>query len=340
LSEKTKFKKRGDKMKGRTFLMLLVIVSLLFCYTNVEAEEVKEFTFAITMEDTGVDRELTQRFKKKVDELSNGTMQINLFMSGVLGDTRELMEQMKMGEVDLGYYAEFGQLYYPKYDATTIPFLWPGQEEIEEYFAGPAGEIAKRFVREEGGAILLGPMHSYGSRWMTSNKPVRTAEDLDGIKMRMPNISWWIEVWKEVGVSPTPISSAEIFSALNTGVVEAQENYLSNIYGRKLWEVQDYLIGTEHIDFYQMWACSEKTWNSLTKEEQDILVDAANDAVDYVRPQIEEMNNGFIEDLKEDGMEVIYPDKEALREAAEPAIRRIMENDLAPEAIEAIEKYL
>lgn len=333
-------KLRRDKMKNNSLLIIMVVVSLVFCITSVNTEAAKEFTFAITMEDTGVDRELTQRFKEKVAELSNGTMQINLFMSGVLGDTRELMEQMKMGEVDLGYYAEFGQLYYPEYDATTIPFLWPGQEEIEEYFAGPAGEIAKKAVRDEGGAILLGAMHSYGSRWMSSNKLVRTAEDFDGIKMRMPNISWWIEVWKEVGVSPTPISSAEIFSALNTGVVEAQENYLSNIYGRKLWEVQDYLIATEHIDFYQMWACSEKTWNSLTNEEQEILVKAANDAVEYVQPQIEEMNNGFIEELKENGMEVIYPDKESIRKAAEPAIRKIMEDDLAPEAIEAIEKYL
>ena len=332
---------RGQSHFSR-IMFCFVLLSFFFIFmNNAQAKDkVKELTFAVTMEDTGIDKELTQRFKAKVEELSNGSLQINLFMGGVLGDTRVLMEQMRMGEVDLGYYAEFGQLYYPKYDATTIPFLWPDKAAVTEYFSGPVGEKAKKQVAEKGGAILLGPMHSYGSRWTTSNKPIRNADDLQGLKIRMPNISWWIDVWKGMGASPTPVSSAEIYSALKTGVVDAQENFLTNIFGRKLWEVQKYAIATKHIDFYMMWAASSKTWDTLTEEEKGIIIKSANDAVDYVTPKITEMNEGFVNSLKENNMEIIVPDRESLIKAARPSIVKLIKESLAPEVQDEVSKYL
>ena len=320
--------------------MLMVLLAGFGGPIALGAPKVREFVFATTMDDSGIDRALTQTFAKRVSVLSGGKMKINLFMGGVLGDTRELIELMKLGEVDFGYYAEFAAIYCPQYDATSIPFLWPDAKAVEEFLSGPVGDKIKQQVREKGKAVLLGPFHSYGSRWTTTNKPFRNAQELKGLKIRLPNMTWWVETWQAMGAAPTPIAASEIVSALKTGVVDAQENFLSNIYGRGLYEVQKYAVATNHIDFYLLWAASERTWNSLNEQEQKIITQAAREAVDAVEPQIDEMNKGFVKSLEAKGVQIIYPDRDNLAKAARPAIERIIARDLAPEVRSAVTKYL
>jgi len=321
-------------------MMLLALLAGSSGSTALGAPKVREFVFAITMDDSGIDRALTQTFAQRVNDLSGGKMKINLFMGGVLGDTRELIELMKLGEVDFGYYAEFAAIYCPQLDATSVPFLWPDAEAVEEFLSGPVGDKIKQQVREKGKAVLLGPFHSYGSRWTTTNKPFRNAQELKGLKIRLPNMTWWVEVWQAMGAAPTPIAASEIVSALKTGVVDAQENFLSNIYGRGLYEVQKYAVATNHIDFYLFWAASERTWNSLNEQERKIVAQAAREAVDTVNPQIDEMNKGFVKSLEAKGVQIIYPDRDNLARAARPAIERIIARDLAPEVRSAVTKYM
>ncbi|MBS4021114.1 MAG: TRAP transporter substrate-binding protein [Dethiobacter sp.] len=330
-------------------LVVVLIIGLAGCGKKAETPapgggtpQVREFTFAVTFDDSGLDREVTQKFKQRVSELSNGTMEINLFMAGQLGDTREIMELLKLGEIDFTYVGEFGPVYFPEYDAVNMPFLWPSLDVVKEYFDGPIGEKAKELTRQKGGSIILGPVHSFGSRWATSNKPFSNSQELKqaGVKIRMPNISWWMEVWQGIGALPTPIAAAEIVSALQTGVVDAQENFLSNIAGRGLYEVQDYAIATNHIDMIIMWGASEKTWSTLTKEQQDIITQAAYDAVNYVEPKIDEMNKSFIKVLEDNNMTVIFPDREELYEAARPTVERLLKQDLSTEAYEEVIRLL
>ncbi len=302
--------------------------------------EKREFTFAVTFDDSGLDREVTQKFKQLVEEYSDGAMQINLFMAGQLGDTREIMELLKQGEIDFTYVGEFGPVYFPHLDAVTMPFLWPNLEMVKEYFAGPIGEEAKRLTLAEGNSVILGPFHSFGSRWTTSNKPFSNSSELRGTKIRMPNIAWWMEVWEGLGALPTPIAAAEIVSALQTGVVDAQENFLSNIAGRGLYEVQDYAMATDHIDMIIMWGASERTWNSLSKEQQDIIVRAGYEAVEYTDSIQEEMMEEFKQVLIDNDMEIIYPDREELYAKALPTVERLLQRDLSQEAYEEVMRLL
>ncbi len=302
-------------------------------------KEVLNLTFATTMEDTGIDRELTQKFKQRLEELSGGTMTVTLYMSGQMGSEREALEQLKLGELDLGYNVVQSDLYYPEYNVTILPFLFPDMETIEEFMAGPIGDKIKDAARTKGGVIPLG-IHGYGPRWTTSNVPFRNAEELKGLKIRMPNMPPWIKIWKSMGANPTPIAAPEIVTALKTGTVDAQENFLTNIYGRQMWEYQKYLIATKHVNLFQTWLVSEKTWNKLSSEQRQILQKAIDDAIAYVKPKIDEMNEEFVRKCEENGMEIIYPDRESLMEAAQPAIKEIIENDLAPEAYEEALKVI
>ncbi|HET7627740.1 MAG TPA: TRAP transporter substrate-binding protein [Bacillales bacterium] len=182
--------------------------------------------------------------------------------------------------------------------------------------------------------------HGYGPRWTTSNKPFKTPEEMSGLKIRMPNIQWWVDIWKELGALPTPIAAPEIVTALKTGTVDAQENFLTNIAGRKMWDYQKYLIATKHIELFQTWLISAKTWDSFNPAEQKLIQDAVDETIAYIQPQIEDLNKQFVQECKDHGMEVIYPDREAFMEKAKEINKKIIERDLAPGVYEAAMKAI
>ena len=297
--------------------------------TGGEEGESITLSFATTMDDSGVDREIREYFEEQITELSDGTIEMEFFMGGQVGGEREALEQMKLGELDMGYNVIQAELYYPEYNAISVPFLFPDYESMQRFMDGPMGEEIEAIAREEGGIVPLG-MHGYGARWTTSNEPFSNAEELAGLAIRMPEIEWWVDVWAEMGALPTPIAATEIVTALQTGTVDAQENFLTNIAGRQMWDYQKYLIATEHIEFFQTWVISEDTWeNKLSESQRDAVAEAVQRTVDHVADIVAEMNEGFVVEAEEAGMEIIYPDQESLRDAAQPAVLRIIEEDLA-----------
>lgn len=307
---------------------------------KVEEDKKVTLTFATTMDDSGVDKAIREFFNERVTELSNGSIEIDFFMGGQLGGEREALEQMKLGEIDMGYNVIQAELYYPEYNAISIPFLFPDFESMKEFMNGPIGDEIQNLARERGGIIPLG-MHGYGARWTTSNYPFENPAELKGLKIRMPEIQWWVDVWAEMGALPTPIAATEIVTALQTGTVDAQENFLTNIAGRQMWEYQKYLIKTEHIQFFQTWLISEKTWESkLSANQQEAITQAVQDTIDYVAQEVDELNNGFVETSLENGMILVEPDKESLLQAAQPAVKKIVESDLAPGVYEEVQKVI
>ncbi len=342
------------KVITATFLLVLVI-ALVACGAKegpsnnnkdsengdgTEVEETITLTFATTMDDSGVDKEIREYFDQRVRELSDGTIEMEFFMGGQIGGEREALEQMKYGELDMGYNVIQAELYYPEYNAISIPFLFPDFESMDRFTNGPIGEKIAKLSRERGGIIPLG-MHGYGARWTTSNQPFSNADELRGIKIRMPEIEWWVNVWSEMGALPTPIAATEIVTALQTGTVDAQENFLTNIAGRQMWDYQEYLMKTEHIQFFQTWVISEDTWeHKLSPNQQEVIAQAVKDTVAHVSEIVEEMNEGFVQEIVANGMELVEVDQQSLREAALPAVEKIIENDLAPGVYEEVLKVI
>jgi tripartite ATP-independent transporter DctP family solute receptor len=307
---------------------------------TVSEDQKVKLTFATTMDDSGVDKDIREFFNDRVTELSNGSIEIEFFMGGQLGGEKEALEQMKLGELDMGYNVIQAELYYPEYNAISIPFLFPDYESMNEFMNGPIGDKIDTLAREKGGIIPLG-MHGYGARWTTSNVPFENPAELKGLKIRMPEIQWWVDVWAEMGALPTPIAATEIVTALKTGTVDAQENFLTNIAGRQMWEYQKYLIKTEHIEFFQTWLISEKTWESkLSANQQEVITQAVKDTTDHVAQVVGELNDEFVQTSIDNGLILVEPDQEALRQAALPAVQRIIETDLAPGVYEEVQKVI
>jgi tripartite ATP-independent transporter DctP family solute receptor len=299
----------------------------------------RTFTFATTMDDSGVDAEIKKKFDEVITEKSGGKFKIDFFMAGQLGGEKEALEQMKLGELDMGYNVLQADLYYKEYNISMLPYMFPDYDSVKRFMDGEVGDKIREAAREKGGIIPLG-FHGYGPRWTTSNTAFTTPEEMKGLKIRMPEVPWWVEIWEGIGALPTPIAAPEIVTALKTGTVDAQENFLTNIAGRKMWEYQEYLIATKHIELFQTWLISEKTWEELNEAERKIIEDSVNETIAYILPKVEEMNKGFVETAKQNGMEIIEPDREAFIKVARETNKKIIDRDLAPGVYEAAIKAI
>lgn len=345
------------KSLGLFILVILITVSLIGCGTAAAPTNAPAgsdaskaapaaapaskivLKFATTDEDSGVDHEITQFFKKRLGELSKGTMDVNLFMAGQMGDEKQALELLKMGELDVGYNAIMGDLYYPDRYAIAIPFLFPDVASMDRYMDNTeTGNKIKDILLQKGGVRYAG-MFDFGPRYFTSNKPFKTPEEMKGIKIRLPQIQSWIDIFKAIGASPTPIAATEIVTALKTGTVDGQENFLSNIAGRQMWEYQKYLIATKHVMLPQTWLISDKALQKLNDQQKQWLNQAIKDAIADIRTKTATMNEGFIKKCTDNKMTLIEPDRDSFLKAAQPAIDKVL-SGMAPGVQDDVKKAI
>jgi TRAP-type C4-dicarboxylate transport system substrate-binding protein len=264
-------------------------------------------------------------------------MQVRMFMSGQLGKEKAVLELMKIGQTQMALTGGlFRSMFAKEYDPVSIPFYLPTWECTKSYMEGPMGEKIGKLAAEKGGIVTFGPQKR-APRHMTSNRKIVEPEDMKGLKMRLPAMPIWVDVWKELGALPMVIPAPEIYLAMKTGQVEAHENSLVSPYSRKLWEVQKYIILTSHI--YFPWECvASKAWfEKLDAEDQKIIRDSVAIARAYGDKVEDEKDAFYISELKKNGMEFIMPNRAAIRSKAMPAIQRAVA-DLAPEVAAEIDR--
>jgi TRAP-type C4-dicarboxylate transport system substrate-binding protein len=198
------------------------------------------------------------------------------------------------------------------------------------------GKKIGQLAVEKGGVIDFGPQKR-AARHMTSNREIMSPDDIKGLKLRLPAIPIWVDVWKEVGALPTVIPAPEIYLAMKTGQVDSHENSLVSPYSRKLWEVQKYIIETGHVYFPWHWVASKKWFEGLSAADQKLVRDAVQQARAYGTRIEDEKDAFYAEELKKKGMLFITPDNKAIRAKALPAIKRA-EANLAPEVAAEVER--
>lgn len=328
------------KRKIRMICCLSIIPLLTLTLAGLSYSGPIKISLASPSPDTGFNKAVTDIFAKKVSELTKGQVEIQKFLGGLLGGEFESLELTGVGEVGIMYGSLGPSRYAPGYDPTTICFYFPDYQSIERYWS-PGNSIYDKIQKtlyERGKLRHLVALNT-GTRAMTSNKAVYGPADFKGIKMRVPEIPEYVEVWKELGCLVTPMPATEIFSGLQTRVIDAQENYLTNIVGRSLWEVQKYVIFTEHNRMSMHFIMSAKVYEKLSKEHRQAIEEAALYTGKESTRIIEEMEKGYIKTMKDKGMTIIHPDLPAIRKVARPAVDRLLAK-LASGVPEAAEKIL
>ncbi|TVQ29781.1 MAG: TRAP transporter substrate-binding protein [Geminicoccaceae bacterium] len=277
-----------------------------------------------TMSAGGSEEAALQKFKELVEERSEGRFEVRYYLAGQLGDENAVLELLNLGQTQMALTGgNFMNQYAPQYDAISVPFLFPSWEAVEAYMQTPSGEALQAQALERGGVRYMGPQKR-AFRHMTSNRAIHEPADLAGLKMRLPQIPLWLDVWETLGVQAVVIPAPDIYLAMRTGQVEAHENSLASPYTRQMWEVQDYIIMTGHLSFPWHYVVSERWWSGLSEDDRAMIAEAVEEARVYGGQVEDEMDDYYIEQLKANGMTFIEVDPLTFREAAMPAIERAM----------------
>lgn len=275
-----------------------------------------------------------ERFKELLEERSDGAFEVKLFPNGALGTELENLEQIKTGEIQMGLFGDnlTGQL-ASELDPTIIPFLYEDLQDVYDVWDGEIGEKINEAIEERGNQMVVA-VQSRGTRKLTASKDVESSADIEGFKVRIPEITSWVTVWKSLGANPTPINLNEVYSALQTGVVDGQENPYALIYTNKFYEVNKNIVLTDHINGIFKWTINKDFYEGLPEDLQKLLMDTAKECTEWGDKQLAEEEAKIVEELEAAGVTFTEIDKEEWRKAAKPGIdEALKELDPAVQAL-------
>ncbi len=256
-------------------------------------------------------------WKRLVEEKSNGEMIVEIFPSSQLGSKDNIIDQAMAGDcvITLANGAFFQDRGVKDFGVVFAPYLFENWEQIDKLAASDWFAQKKAELSDLGLTILTG--WHYGARDTMTTKKVVTAADIKGMKIRVPNNSLQVKGTAATGAVPTPMSLGEVYTALQQGTIDGLENPLTVLYNGAYQEVCKYLILDHHILDYTCWVCGTDFFNTLTPEQQQILIEAGNEAGAYNNQMLEETTNKALEDLKAAGVEVVDFDRDSFVAACE-----------------------
>ena len=244
-------------------------------------------------------------FAREVEARTNGRYKIQTFYAGALGAERESVEGVQLGTLDLTL-TSTGPLpnFVPEVAILDIPFLFRDYAHARAVLDGPIGqEMLQKFPPKGMVALAWG---ENGFRHMTNSKrPVNVPDDLKGLKMRTMENPIHIQAYKQFGILPTPMAFTEVFTALQQGTVDGQENPLSVITAAKLDQVQRNLTLTGHVYSPAVILMNKGQWDKLSAADKQAFLDAAREAVKANRARIDDDERKAVADLRSKGMAIV-----------------------------------
>ena len=259
-------------------------------------------------------------FAKLVSDKSGGELKIQVFPNSSLGDNTAMMEQLQFGSLDMmapSVAALSG--FTPSTAIFDLPYLFKNEAAAEEVLDGPLGDTVGKALEPQG-FYLLGWM-TQSWRHLTCNKEVTKPADVAGIKIRTMDSKYHMAHFNTLGASAIPMAMSELYTALQQGTIDAQENPYTNIVNSRFYEVQKYVVETGHIYDACPLIISTITWKRLDDNQKKIIQEAAAEAVNWERAEVKKDDAVFREQVKKSGTTVIVltPEQRSeFRKAAQP----------------------
>lgn len=282
-----------------------------------------------------------EKIVELADQYSDGRIKINYHQDATLGTELENMQQIKTGEIDISHFGDnFGSQIATGIDPTVIPFIFKNIDDVKAVYDDPVlGAAIKEAARQNANCYLVG-LQERTPRLLTASKEIKTPADLGGVKVRVPEITDWVTVWNSLGALCTVVAWAETYSALQTGVVDAQENPIDNIFANKIFEVNKYIMNTEHLYGLHHWCVNIDTFDGMDPADQEILQRAIDEANEWGDAELENLASEYWDSVLSDGsVTVVDVDKDAWSAAAQEGINTAMES-YSKEAQDYIANYL
>ena len=298
--------------------------------------QARTITLATILNANDVSTKAMEQWNEQLTEQTDGRLSLNILSGGTLGGTRELIQQLSSGEIDINLSSPVVlQFAAPQYQCLEAEYVYRDEDHGFAVWNSDIGDEASQAMRDSYGIEIAG-VGRRGSRNVTANKPIRKPEDLANLKMRVTN-DLRAQVFSEYGALPAPLPLSELYGALRQGVFDAQENPLSTIYSLRFHEVQDYINLTNHVWTYNIVYVNSAFYDSLGEDKQ-VFDETLQAAMDWLYDAVEQENATIREAIESGGdAEFIEPDIEAFRTRARPILEAYAADNCKPGLLEQVD---
>ncbi len=275
----------------------------------------RELKFGHVGEPGSLFAQSAEEFARRANARLPEGWEVVTYGSSQLGGDELLLQKIKLGTVDFALPSTIMSSQIDEFGLFEMPYLVQDRAHmraIEEAVVWP--DLVP--LAEENGYRMLAVWEN-GFRHVTnSRQPIETPEDLAGVKLRTPSGVWRLKLFQALGANPTPMALSEVFIGLQTGVIDGQENPLAQIWGSKLYEVQEYLSLTGHVYTPAYVVVSPARWDRLPEEVRAILEEEARASQSFVHETAERLDRELLEQIRSEGVEVNAPGRDAFLEAS------------------------
>lgn len=258
-------------------------------------------------------------FGDELKSLTDGRIEVEVFPNESLGKEMDLINGMQLGTADMTISGESLQNWAPMAALLAVPYAYKSLEHMDNVASGEIGDQIKAQIIEKAQVRPIA-YFARGPRNLTSNRAIKSPADLNGLKLRVPNVPLFVDVWKSLGASPTPMAFSEVFTSLQNGTIEGQENPLALIKSANFNEVQKFINKTEHVRSWIYLVISEITWNKLSDADKAAVMEAGKRAQAFERAAFLTDEKNLVAELEGKGVTFVEVDGAAFASKAKDAV--------------------
>ena len=301
----------------RTKRIVSTLLAGALALAGVEVGAQQEIIFGISAKPGSLQQLTAAEFTRRANERLAGKAEVKLFDSAQIGKDKELMQKLKLGTVHLALPSSIMSSVADEFGLFDMPFLVQDREHLGRIEEALFWSDIAPTAEARGYKVLA--VWENGIRHITNNaRPIMTPADLDGVKLRTPKSKWRVIMFNTWGANPTPMAFSEVFVALQTGVIDGQENPYTNIWSAKFAEVQKYLSVTGHVYSPAYPTAGKAAFEKLPADVQEVLQSTAREMAEWARAEGAAADDDLKSKLAGAGMAVNVADRAAFVEASSP----------------------
>ncbi|AWD23679.1 TRAP transporter substrate-binding protein [Fuscovulum blasticum] len=269
------------------------------------------------------------KFGEEVAALTEGRVEVQVYPNESLGKEIDVINGMQLGTADMTITGESLQNWAPKAALLALPY---GYKSLEHMDAVASGEIGQQIVDEIIANAGIRPLTYFarGPRNLSANREITSPDDLKGFKLRVPNVPVFVAAWQAIGANPTPMAFSEVFTSLQNGTIEGQENPLALFKSGGFYEVQKVINKTEHVRSWIYLTISEQSWEKLSEADQAALLEAAKRTQAFERELFLADEAALVADLESRGVKFVEVDQAAFAAKAKDAVLASVPAEIRP----------
>ena len=310
------------------FQTLILVITLLQCISCGRASKP---AYVFTIGHVANEDHTWHRAALYMDSIlnirSSGKIRMQVYPSEQLGKEIELIRSIKAGIADMTITAGTLQNWVSIAAFSDMPFLLRDTTHLQRFVDGDLGKLLEQQITDKTGLMPI-CYFQRGPRYLTSNRPIKSPEDLQGIIIRVPNVPSYVVAWEALGAKPTPMAFSEVFTSLQQGTVEAQENPLAMISSANFSEVQDYCNLTGHVISWGYVVVGAKKFRSMPEDYQKLFLEAAKDMQIYEHQLFLQKEKSLRRQLESEGLQFVSVEQKAFEEIGSDAVYQSLDEEL------------